>query len=191
MARWPVLLLALLCAGAFVVLHLEDVLAATEVLVVPAHTPAVPRAPQAPATAENRVGAAIAAEASRRAASTGEQRSLSLQAAMMEAAEKRIEDKLARLAALEQERKGLGETAAGEREDSAQGVAALVQMYEAMRPKDAARVFQRLDIAMQVDMARRMRRRAMAAILAEMDPAAAERLSVALARPKDTLGTRL
>ncbi len=109
----------------------------------------------------------------------------------MEAAEKRIEDKLARLAALEQERKGLGETAAGEREDSAQGVAALVQMYEAMRPKDAARVFQRLDIAMQVDMARRMRRRAMAAILAEMDPAAAERLSVALARPKDTQGARL
>jgi flagellar motility protein MotE (MotC chaperone) len=57
----------------------------------------------------------------------------------------------------------------------------LVTMYEAMKPKDAARILSRLDTNLLADLARAMNPRRMSAIMAAMDGDAAERLTLALA----------
>jgi flagellar motility protein MotE (MotC chaperone) len=57
----------------------------------------------------------------------------------------------------------------------------VVTMYETMKPKEAAKIFDRLDIRVLLDMASRMKPQIMSAILAQMSPEAAERLTVELA----------
>ncbi len=57
----------------------------------------------------------------------------------------------------------------------------IVTMYETMKPKDAARVFDRLGHPVLVPLVLAMNPRKMAEILAVMQPEAAERLTVALA----------
>ena len=60
-------------------------------------------------------------------------------------------------------------------------VAGLVTMYETMKPKDAARIFDRLSLPILLKVVRQMKPRKMAEILAKMSPEAAERLTVAIA----------
>jgi flagellar motility protein MotE (MotC chaperone) len=57
----------------------------------------------------------------------------------------------------------------------------VVAMYETMKPKDAAKIFDRLDIRVLIDVASQMKPQIMAAILSQMSPEAAERLTVELA----------
>ncbi len=57
----------------------------------------------------------------------------------------------------------------------------LITMYEAMKPKDAAKIFDRLDMRVLLDVASQMKPQIMAAILAQMSPENAERLTVELA----------
>jgi hypothetical protein len=57
----------------------------------------------------------------------------------------------------------------------------LVTMYEAMKPKDAARVFDRLPQSVLVPVVQQMNPRKMSEVLAAMNPASAEKLTVALA----------
>jgi flagellar motility protein MotE (MotC chaperone) len=54
-------------------------------------------------------------------------------------------------------------------------------MYEAMKPKDAARVFDRLGHDVLVPVVMQMNPRKMSEVLAVMSPEAAEKLTVALA----------
>ena len=61
------------------------------------------------------------------------------------------------------------------------GLKNLVVMYEAMKPKEAARVFDRLSHDVLVPVVLQMNPRKMAEVLAVMTPEAAERLTVALA----------
>jgi flagellar motility protein MotE (MotC chaperone) len=56
-----------------------------------------------------------------------------------------------------------------------------VTMYENMKPKDAARIFDRLSLPILLKVVRQMKPRKMADILARMSPEAAERLTVAIA----------
>ncbi len=58
----------------------------------------------------------------------------------------------------------------------------LVLMYETMKPKDAARVFDRLAHDVLVPVVLQMNPRKMAEVLAVMSPEAAEKLTVALAQ---------
>lgn len=62
------------------------------------------------------------------------------------------------------------------------GLKNIVVMYETMRPKDAARVFDRLGLDILVPVVLEMNPRKMAEVLAVMSPESAERLTVALAR---------
>ena len=55
-------------------------------------------------------------------------------------------------------------------------------MYENMKAKDAARIFDRLDMKILVEVATQIKPRKMSEILAQMSPEAAERLTVELAR---------
>ena len=62
----------------------------------------------------------------------------------------------------------------------------VVSMYENMKAKDAAKIFDRLDMKVLVEVATQLNPRRMSDVLAQMSPEAAERLTVELAaRPKD------
>lgn len=58
----------------------------------------------------------------------------------------------------------------------------IVVMYEGMKPKDAARIFEKLDQSVLVDVAVAMKPRKLSDVLAQMDPDAAQRLTVELAK---------
>lgn len=106
-------------------------------------------------------------------------RDLDMRESLLKAAEKRVESRVNELKKLEKKIK----IATGSRDKTQkQQFASLVAMYEAMQPKDAARIFDKLDLGIQVEVATGMKPRIMSAILAQMTPEAAERLTVELAR---------
>jgi flagellar motility protein MotE (MotC chaperone) len=57
----------------------------------------------------------------------------------------------------------------------------LVTMYESMKPRDAAKIFDRLEVAVLLEVASQINPRRMADILALMAPETARRLTVELA----------
>ncbi len=63
-------------------------------------------------------------------------------------------------------------------------LSSLVKVYESMKPKDAAPIFQRLDLDIQERLARQMKAAKMAALLANMDHEAAKQLTSRLARAR-------
>ena len=67
---------------------------------------------------------------------------------LLKAAEKRVEAKVAELKAIG----GAGQGAMGERDQAeAERFKAIITMYENMKAKDAARIFDRLDMKILVD----------------------------------------
>ncbi|MET0437889.1 MAG: MotE family protein [Devosia sp.] len=103
---------------------------------------------------------------------------LALRASLIDAAEKRANERTATLQALEgqiatlvEERKKLEE----------EQFTAIVSMYQTMKPKDAAGIFNQLEIDILVRVAKMMSPRKMAPILAAMDTARAQELTVRLA----------
>ncbi len=99
------------------------------------------------------------------------------------AAEKRLEARIAQLKQLEAQ---LNESMRAKDENEATRVKNVVTMYENMKPKDAARVFDRLDMRILLEVAMQINPRRMSDIMAQMAPDAAERLTVELAsRAKD------
>lgn len=105
-------------------------------------------------------------------------RELEVRENLLRAAEKRIEARVNEL----KETEGRI-TAAAQKKDEADAsrLKALVTMYENMKAKDAARIFDRLDLKILVDVTNQINPRRMADILAQMSPEAAERLTVELA----------
>jgi flagellar motility protein MotE (MotC chaperone) len=57
----------------------------------------------------------------------------------------------------------------------------VVTMYETMKPKEAAKIFDRLDIKVLIEVASQIKPQRMSEIMAQMTPEAAERLTVELA----------
>ena len=103
---------------------------------------------------------------------------LELRERLLAETERRIDGKIAALKALEGQISDLLVT--HEEYEEAQ-LASIVAVYEKMKPKDAARIFQRLDIAIQLEVATRMKESKMAAILAAMSPDLAKTLTSELA----------
>lgn len=105
-------------------------------------------------------------------------RELEMRENLLKAAEKRLEAKVAELKDVETRVNG----AIGNRDKTeAQRFKSIVSMYENMKAKEAARIFDRLDIKILVDVSTQMNPRKMSEILAQMTPEAAERLTVELA----------
>jgi flagellar motility protein MotE (MotC chaperone) len=103
---------------------------------------------------------------------------------LIENAERKLEARLNELKALEEK----SEAAAAKRGDTEAGALRnLVTMYEAMKPKDAARVFDRLPHEVLVPVVLRMKPAKMAEVLAAMSPETAEKLTVALANRAKSL----
>ena len=67
----------------------------------------------------------------------------------------------------------------------------IVTMYENMKPKDAARIFDRLDLNILIEVSTAMNPRKMSAILAQMTPDTAERLTVELANRANVVKVEL
>lgn len=116
------------------------------------------------------------------------QRELDMREKLLETAEKRLEGRVGELKASEDK----AETTRGSQAGSeTQVLKNLVIMYEAMKPRDAARVFDRLPADVLVSVVQQMNPRKMSEVLASMSPEAAEKLTVALAsrarqRPTET-----
>ncbi len=62
----------------------------------------------------------------------------------------------------------------------------IITMYEGMKPKDAAKVFDRLEMSVLFEIASQIAPRKMSDILGLMQPEAAERLTVEMARRAGT-----
>jgi flagellar motility protein MotE (MotC chaperone) len=105
-------------------------------------------------------------------------RELDIREGLVTAAEKRLEARLIELKDAEAR-----VTAATAKKDEAevQRIKGLVTMYESMKAKDAARIFDRLDMRVLLEVASLMNPRRLSDILAQMTPQAAERLTVELA----------
>lgn len=107
---------------------------------------------------------------------------LAMRASLVDAAEKRIEERTATLEALEAQIA----TLVDQREQMETGqFAGIVAMYEAMKPKDAANIFNNLEMEVLLRVAKTMSPRKMAPILAEMDAARAQELTVQMAALAD------
>lgn len=97
---------------------------------------------------------------------------------LLSATEKRLKNRMNELETLK-DSIGTAVDEKGEAEDKR--LAGLVKMYETMKAKEAARIFDRLDMPILVMVVKQMNPRKMAGILGKMSPEAAQRLTVALA----------
>ena len=106
-------------------------------------------------------------------------REMDMRERLLENAERKLEGRINELKGLE-EKADAAATKRGETEAGA--IRNLVTMYETMKPKDAARVFDRLSHDVLVPVVLQMKPAKMAEVLALMSPDAAEKLTVALAK---------
>jgi len=105
------------------------------------------------------------------------ERELSLRENLIKAAEQRIDDKITELKTIESR---IEQSFKKKEDEDDARLAGLVKIYEGMKPKAAAQIFDRLDIDVMIGVAKRMKPQAMGAVLARMDPAVAERLTIAM-----------
>lgn len=101
---------------------------------------------------------------------------------LMQAAEKRIDEKIARLQALEKSIQGVVKTQDDQENTRLQSLA---HMYEQMKPMEAARILDQLDVPVVLTMLSRMREQKAAPILATMDPAKAKAVTLALTEQRN------
>jgi flagellar motility protein MotE (MotC chaperone) len=106
------------------------------------------------------------------------QSELEMRDTLLKAAEKKLEERLNELKDAEARI-----VAATQHKDEVelQRMKNLVTMYENMKAKEAAKIFDRLDIRLATEVARLIQPRRMSDILAQMTPEAAQRLTVQLA----------
>lgn len=98
---------------------------------------------------------------------------------LLEAAERRIDEKITELEAL---RTAIEELLVRRDEQEEAQLNSLVKIYENMKPKDAARIFEELDMAVLLDVIERMKERKTAPILAQMNPKRAKAITLKLAQ---------
>lgn len=106
------------------------------------------------------------------------ERQAALREQLLASTEKRIDSKIADLRKIEEHVEKL--VAQHEQQQDAR-ITNIVKVYETMKPKDAAPVFQRLALDIQTEVATRMKEAKMAALMAEMTPESAEILTTHLA----------
>lgn len=101
---------------------------------------------------------------------------------LLQAAERRVEEKVDGLKALQ---KSIEDLLRQREEQTETQYQSLVKIYENMRPKDAARIFEELDMAVLLPVVERMKERKTAPILAKMNPEKAKAITTELAQRRD------
>ena len=110
-------------------------------------------------------------------------RELDMSENLLKAAEKRLEGRIVELKDLETR---VNNAVQAKTDGEAARFKNLVTMYDNMKAKDAAKIFDRLDLRVLVEVATQINPRRMSDIMAQMSPDAAERLTLELAaRAKD------
>lgn len=115
----------------------------------------------------------------RRGALDGRERDLERREALLKAAEDQIERKISEMKTLQNQIEGLLRQY-NDQEDSK--MRSLVKIYENMKPKDAAKIFEQLDMGIMLEVVERMKEQKVAPILAEMNPVKARELTSELAQ---------
>ena len=109
-------------------------------------------------------------------------RELEMRESLLKATEKRLEAKFAEIKDVETR----VNTALGNRDKAeAARFNGIVAMYENMKSKDAARILERLDMKILVEVVTKIKPAKMSEIMAQMSPETAEKLTVELARSAD------
>jgi len=117
--------------------------------------------------------------AERREVIEAREREINMRDGLMKAAESRIDKKI-------QELKGLQATVekliANYDKQETSKISSLVKIYENMKPKDAAKIFEELDMVTLLLVAERMKERNLAAVMSDMDPGKARDITVELSQ---------
>lgn len=106
------------------------------------------------------------------------EKQLILQRNLLKAAESRLERRIAEIKRMENR---ISANEKNKKSGEAERYRKLVEMYSKMKPSDAAKIFNRLDLDVLAGLVQHMNSRSMAAILSSMDPAKAERLTLKIA----------
>ena len=117
--------------------------------------------------------------AERREVLEDREQELDMRSGLLAAAESRIDKKVEELKLLQNTIQKL--LKAHDEEQDAQ-LQSLVKIYENMKPKDAARIFEELDLDTLLLVVERMKERKLAPVMASMDPAKAKEITVELTR---------
>jgi flagellar motility protein MotE (MotC chaperone) len=112
-------------------------------------------------------------------------REIDIRESLLKAAEKRIDARVDEIKGVETRI-----TAATQQKEEADSTKfqSIVTMYESMKPKDAGKIFDRLEMGVLIEVASRMKPQKMSDVLAQMSTEAAERLTVELARRSGGIG---
>ena len=117
----------------------------------------------------------------RRAARSLDKRAkeLDTREALIKVAEQRVDQKIKEMEKLRQQLQAMvnqvGETQAAQLDN-------LVKIYETMKPKDAAKIFEALDMPVLLNVIQRMKPKSVAPIMASMAPQKAKEVTVALTK---------
>jgi flagellar motility protein MotE (MotC chaperone) len=106
-------------------------------------------------------------------------REIDIRESLLKEAEKRIQTKVDQVKAFDAKAQSEIDQKADADKARFKGI---VTMYEGMKPKDAAKVFDRLEMGVLIEIASQIAPRKMSDIMGVMQPDAAERLTVELAR---------
>jgi flagellar motility protein MotE (MotC chaperone) len=150
--------------------------AAPEIAPIPDGTVVYPD-PNKPVSASER--AVLERLQARRQELEARAREIDIRESLIKSAEKRIESRIEELKATEAR---IGTVSQQKSEAEAARFKGLVTTYESMKPKDAAKVFDRLELSVLFEIASQIAPRKMSDIMGQMQPEAAERLTVELAR---------
>ena len=106
-------------------------------------------------------------------------REIDIRESLLKAAEKRVESQVEELKGVESR---ISTATEQKNEADAARFKGIITMYEGMKPKDAAKVFDRLEMPVLFEIASQIAPRKMSDILGLMSPEAAERLTIEMAR---------
>lgn len=120
--------------------------------------------------------------AKRREQLDAQERALQQREALLAAAEQRMDQKLAELKTLQETITGLMK----QHDAQAQAqINSLVKIYENMKPKDAARIFEQLEMDVLLDVVAGMKETKVAAVLAEVNPIRAKDITLELSERRN------
>ena len=112
------------------------------------------------------------------------ERAVDQREAMLKAAEQRIAEKINELKAIQAKLEGSLKKQDNEREEQ---LKRLVKVYENMKPKEAARIFEQLEDGVLIDVAERMKEVKLAPVLAGMEPKKATQITSELAKRRENI----
>lgn len=99
--------------------------------------------------------------------------------ALILVAERRLDQKVREMETLKKQIEALLGQAGAQQQDQIEN---LVKVYEIMKPKDAAKIFETIDLPILLGVVQKMKPARTAAVLAEMNPEKAKEITVALTR---------